>query len=90
MATSMFSAITSWDAILAARPVIVIPPGDKPRGAVSRADGIYLRRGNDIAYLSGSADLSGRICDFPILLILEADEQTCRMTQIPLRKLAHS
>lgn len=89
MAQSVFPAITSWDAILSARPVIAIPPGDRPRGAVLRDDGVYLKRGNDIAYLSESSRLSRRLADYSILIILEADEQTCRMTQISMRNIAH-
>lgn len=83
MASQQIAAITNWDAVLSSVPAIYIPPGHLPRGAVTRADGVYLRRGLEVIQLSGSAELANRLYDEPILIIVEADERTCRMTRIP-------
>lgn len=83
MTDDTFRAIANWDAILAAEPVIYVPVGDRPRGAVSRSKGVFLRRGMEVAFLSGSENLASSIRAKPILIIVEADERTCRITRIP-------
>lgn len=78
-------SVTTWDAIMAKTPVITLSPGSKPRGAVSTSDGVYLRMGDDLMHLAGSEHLASRLFSHSILIILEADAVTCRMTRIPNR-----
>ncbi len=83
MSSGSFHSVASWDALLAKQPLISVPPGDRPRGAISRADGVYLRRGMEVTHLSESSGLALALKDHSILIIVEADERTCRMTRIP-------
>lgn len=74
----------AWDIIIPskAQPIIVLPGGDKPIGALSTRSGIFVRRGKQIYHLAKSEAVAARISSFTHIIVAEADEGLLRQTKI--------
>ena len=74
----------AWDVIIPSKasPIIVLPDGERPTGALSTRSGIFVRRGERIYHLAKSESVAARISGYRHIVIAEADEGLLRQTKI--------
>lgn len=74
----------AWDIIIPPNsiPIIVLPDGDAPSGALSTRSGIFIRRGGAIYHLANTESAAARISNYSHVVVAEADEGLLRQTKI--------
>tara|TARA_B100000678_G_scaffold285617_1_gene289023 strand:- start:368 stop:637 length:270 start_codon:yes stop_codon:yes gene_type:complete len=75
-------SITRWDAIDGKDLVLYVDPGFCPTGSGWTANGLYLKRGQELVHLSDSRKLVERLSSRKTIIVVEADERSYRITRI--------